>query len=188
MNSAGLTTLMLCFALPALAQEVGQPSGRSLPMPGEKQPVLLPNDEKSPFRGIETRPATADGALIGGESEESRLRAAFLRLPVRGVAIGDNGNASAVVGSMSLSVGDELPSLFPNQVERVVVLEISESQMTLGFVEHDGSTDKRSIKKVFNVAPRVRFALPTDVDAVRNSGGPLPLRGVVTRESDESLE
>ena len=169
------------------AQEVSTESGRALQGPETRRSVIVESNERNPFGKIETKIAAPDLGAPQPATEESRLRATILRMPVRGHSISDS-NSSVILGNLALSAGDELPSLFPGQMERIVVKEITPDKLTFGFLERDGSSDLRAFSVNFSVAPRIRYALPSDVMDADWGRRPYPLRGRFSSERHESRE
>jgi hypothetical protein len=171
----------------AQAQDLFVPSGRALPMPQDRRTIVVGQDERNPFGRIETRAPAPDLGLAQPESEESRLRANILRMPVQGLSI-SAARPSVVLGPMALTKGDELPPLFPNQLERIILKDVAPGKLTFAFVERDGSTDLRAFSRNFSIAPRVRYALPADVMDASGGRRPYPLRGSISAEGHETMD
>jgi len=157
-----------------------------LPLPSARQSVIIEAGERNPF-GIRQMTTTTDFGIVQGETEESRLRSEIIRFSVSGATVSADGTSSLVFGPMAISEGSELPQLLPSQFERIVVTKISEDEVIFGFLERDGTSNRRSFSVQYNLTPKIRFALPTDVMDSAGGTRPFPLNGVIGAEGDEGL-
>ncbi len=182
--------LIFVLSLPLFvlhAQEEATPISRlpDLPLPTGRKSVVVAADERNPF-GIKQF-AKTDFGIVQGETEESRLRSLIARLPVRGVTVSQEGKTTVALGPLSLTEGQEIAPLLSSQFERIVVNQITDQEVILGFLERDGSSKTRAFSIQYNVTPKVRFALPSDI--IDSAGGtrPFPLSGVAGPEANEGL-
>ncbi|MEX1117581.1 MAG: hypothetical protein WEB60_02190 [Terrimicrobiaceae bacterium] len=184
-----LVLCSLCLSVvPMHGQEATPLATRlpELPLPSARQSVILEPGERNPF-GIRQITTTTDFGIVQGETEESRLRTTITRLSVSGASVSPDGKPSVILGPMAVSEGAELPQLLPSQFERIVVNKIADNEVIFGFLERDGTSDRRAFSVQYDLAPKVRFALPTDVMDSAGGTRPFPLSGVVGAEGNEGL-
>ncbi len=187
----GLLTIFGAICLPFYSmhgQETSAVVSRlpELPLPSARQSVTIEPGERNPF-GVRQIATTTDFGIVQGETEESRLRTAITKFSVSGATISSNGVSSVVMGPISVSEGAELPQLLPSQFERIVVNKISKDEVIFGFLERDGTSNRRSFSVQYSLTPKVRFALPTDVMDSAGGTRPFPLNGSVGAEANEGL-
>jgi hypothetical protein len=121
--------------------------------PGSFQPVALPPGTRNPF---------AQGIALGGsaekeetsESEETRLKKIIKALKVAGVKKGGK-TPELLLGPFILTGGTTLPQLIANQTETLVVSKITDTEVTLKFVEKDKSVNVREIPVPYDLTPKV---------------------------------
>ncbi len=180
-----LPYLPAIFLLASLlyAEDAPQTGGSTLPLPTDRKSAAVLPAERNPFGRVQIIAPTDDGP-VQADTEEGRLRAMMLRMPVKGVSEGADGSRTLIIGSLTVSEGDELPPIFPQQLEQLVVREIGADKVIFAFKERAGSTQNRAFSVMFNLAPRVRYALPGDVQDA-GSGRAFPLRGQAAAEGNE---
>jgi hypothetical protein len=189
MKTSVLTTLLgLVLIIPARSQETTALVSRlpELPMPTARQSVIVESGERNPF-GIRQIASPTNFGVIQGETEESRLRTTITRLSVSGATIARDGTTSVIIGPMTVTEGSELPQLLSSQFEKVIVNKITEDEVIFGFLERDGTSDRRAFSIQYNLTPKVRFALPTDIMDSAGGTRPFPLSGSVGADGNEGL-
>lgn len=87
-------------------------------------------------------------------TEEKKIRQVLSSLRVTGFSDSPSG-PRVVLGSLSLGVGDQLPRLFANQVEKLVVKSITDRGVVLTFVDSEAWRKERSIGLPIDLQPRV---------------------------------
>lgn len=153
-------------------------SSPDLPPPTNRRSLTVAPDERNPFGRPKIKSPTSTG-LVQGDTEESRIRTTLSQLRVSGVTEHPDGSRSIVWGALLLKEGDQMPELFPSQIERVVVKSISEDKILFAFLDSDGTSDNRSFSVVYSMEPRVRYALPLDAMGAAAQKRAFPLRGVI---------
>jgi len=143
-----LLSLLAAAPLPA-ASPVGM-------LPEEKQAITLSDAERNPFG--KPGPKTPLKPEEDTESEEARIRGIFGGLSTVGVGERD-GEYSALVGSLVVKAGSELPPILPNQKERLRVLRVRKDTIEIGFVEKDETAETRTITLIVAMKPEVRYDL-----------------------------
>ncbi len=131
---------------------------RSALTPDERRRKKLEVDqtERNPF-GMVTR--IADQMLPAQPpTEDKKIQQVLRNMRVSGIADSSSG-PRVLLGSLSLGVGDYLPRLFANQVEKLVVKAINDRGVVLTFVEPENSRRERSIGLPIDLEPRVNSLL-----------------------------
>lgn len=129
-----------------------------------KDPALLPDGresieirtgERNPFSvQIVQEKGPVEPSETEGLSEEARIRRILGALRVTGASLGP-GRMQAMLGSMIVRPGDQLPPLIQNQSERLNVLSFEDGLITLAFVERDPSAEARRIVIPVKMKPTV---------------------------------
>lgn len=153
-------------------------------LPSARRSVLVQPAERNPFGHMQIQ-APTDFGMPAGDTEEGRLRAMILQMPVRGVAAGRQGASTVFLGPLAIAEGQDLPPLMPSQLERIFVREISADKIIFAFRDRAGSTSDRAFSRMFDLKPRVRYVLPGDVQDSAAAGRSAPLRGIAA-EGDEA--
>jgi hypothetical protein len=148
--------------------------------------VIVESGERNPF-GVRQIASPTDFGIVQGETEESRLRTTITRLSVSGSTVSPDGKASVIIGPMTVTEGSELPQILSSQFEKVVVNKITENEVIFGFLERDGTSDRRAFSVQYSLTPKVRFALPTDIMDSAGGTRPFPLSGSVGADGNEGL-
>lgn len=146
------SALFFLLALPA-SLPAAPPVGL---LPEDKQATVLVENERNPFgrRGPKTPTKTAEDT----ESEEARIRGVIGSMAAVGSG-GNNGVYSALLGSMVVQPGRDLPPILTGQTEKVRVLRVEAEMIELGFVEKDLTTETRKITIPIRNKPEVRYSL-----------------------------
>jgi len=150
------TTFLFLAAFFSFLPHVFSQASTVGPMPDERKAIAVTEQERNPFGKRVTKVTTEMPSDT--ESEESRIRSHLSQTVVSGYRTAPEGN-KALLGSYLITVGHEVPSFFPNQVELLRVNSISPSQVELGFVEKDGTHATRVINLSFDLRPAVRYKL-----------------------------
>jgi len=129
-------------------------------LPQDKEIEILDEGERNPFgrRG----PDPSRVVIEDTETEESRLQTENGRMEVSGFAEGPYGR-SVLLGRQKIFPGDTLPSLLPRQTEVLRVHEIHTDRIELIFVEKQARATPRTITIRYNLDPKVRHLLATQV-------------------------
>jgi hypothetical protein len=188
---SGAVLFLAILPVSLIAQEdvsqVPVTSPADLPAPTNRRTLTVTAEERNPFSRPKIKPPT-DTGLVQGDTEESRIRSTLGQLRVSGVTVNTDGSRSIVWGALLLKEGDQLPQLFPSQLERVVIKDISDNKIIFGFLDSDGTSENRSFSVVYSMEPKVRYALPLDAMGAAAQRRPFPLRGVsgnpVANEND----
>jgi len=189
MKTSVLTIFFGLFLLiPGYGQETTALASRlpELPLPTVRQSVIVESGEKNPF-GVRKNTSPTDFGIVQGETEESRLRSTITRFSVSGATVARDGSLSVTIGPMTVTEGSELPQLLSSQFEKIVVNKITEEEVIFGFLERDGTSDRRSFSIQYSLTPKVRFALPTDIMDSAGGTRPFPLSGSVGVDGNEGL-
>ncbi len=143
-------------------------------LPQDKTPVIVVDSERNPFGKKKVEKATENTI-----TEESRIRAIFDSLPVRGVT-GDPISGKVLLGSVFIEEGSEVPPVLPEQTEKLRVLEVREGTVVLGFLEKSGPAYSRKITLRVGLKPHVRFKLPTESTEKSETEKPSALGGITS--------
>lgn len=184
-----LVTLSLAALLGTThAQEAASPINRlpDLPLPTARRSVIIAPDERNPF-GVTQVSVTNEFGVVQGETEESKLRSLITRFSVSGITVGSDGRSTVILGPLTVRQGQQLPELMPNQIERIVVNEITADEVKFGFVDREGNSSIRTFAVPYNLTPKVRFALPSDMIDSQGEAPQLPLSGLAGPKANEGL-
>jgi hypothetical protein len=176
-------TLLTLLSLPLHAQDFEAETEESeapervkyaLVLPSEKTPELLKADENNPFE------VSGSDGLKEVDTEENRVRDILLSMPAVGGGSGPEG-MRVMLGSMRLEVGQEVPSVLPDQQVMLKVKAITAHSIEMVWVEKKptGLPPKTFVIDV-DVSPRVRYRMPTS----GANGGSM---GVMTRDGSSAL-
>lgn len=173
----GLLAVALVLCGQALLR--AQQDGAMLPT-GRHVERILP-EEKNPFgQKVQVK---EEALVVEEETEETRLRKLLGDIPIRGVV--QSGDACVMMlGPMTLREGIILPNLLPRQTERVKVLKITETEAIFGFVDRDGRADVRTLPRRVDLAPEVRYLIPSKIPGTADPASSNDLGGVITQGSD----
>jgi hypothetical protein len=146
----------------------------ALVFPSEKTPELLKADENNPFEvsGFEGHKEV--------DTEENRVRDILLGMPAVGGGSGPDG-MRVMLGSMRLEVGQEVPTVLPEQQVMLRVKAITAHSIEMVWVEKKptGLPPKTFVIDV-DVSPRVRYRMPT---SGANSGS----MGIMSKDGSSVL-
>ena len=176
MNSRILTTTTLfCSVLFARADvEVTMAQLRNIGFLPQDKADLKPEDKldlkrRNPF--AERKKAVADTPTKeGGETEESKLRSYFDKLPVSGFAkIG--GKLTVTLGRHNLEAGDVLQPVIPDQTQILRVLKVEQNLLEIGWVEQASPeiATPRKITKRIDLSARVKVLLASEDNTGENA-------------------
>lgn len=179
---------------------------RSGLLPELRKPRDVEPSERSPFGGIVRVFESSSGPSEASVAEQlGRLLRGQFR--VSGFSESPRG-PRVLIGPFAVGKGDRLPSLFANQVEQLVVKEITDRTVTFAFISNDkAETMPQDITVNFDLRPRVdsllvgeafRKVVPVDdegtvalsplessaVDAVLKGAKEQDLRGWVDRPTE----
>jgi hypothetical protein len=136
-------------------------------LPSDKEIEVLEEGERNPFgrRG----PDPARVVIEDVETEESRLQTSYGRMEVSGFADGPYGR-SVLLGRHKIFPGDVLPSILPRQTEVLRVEEITADRIELIFIERQSRPTPRKITLRYDITPKVRHLISTQIPLSRASG------------------
>lgn len=171
--------ILLAAAWPAAAQPAPDPDL----LPSGRTFIEVREAERNPFGQPSVAPTSTMPEEV--ESEEARLRRILSALKVAGVSKSGT-DSRALVGTLILSKGRELPSLLRGQRERLVVTSVDAQSVVISFVEQDATAEPRRIILSVDVEPRVdQMLFGEAVEQVAGIGkdgstalGKLPFPGV----------
>jgi len=123
---------------------------RSGLLPELRQPETVTDAERNPFKGAAKVFDQITGPSEG--DERTRVRRLLSNLRISGVATSPQG-MRVLIGSISLGKGDELPPLFHNQGERLVVESVSDRSLLLRFVTNEDAKKQQPIALSFDLRP-----------------------------------
>lgn len=123
---------------------------RSGLLPELRQPETITDAMRNPFGGA----TKVIGQIVGPseDDEKTRLRRLLTNLRISGVATSPQG-MRVLIGSISLGKGDELPPLFHNQGERLMVESVSDRSVLLRFVTNEEAKKQQPIALSFDLRP-----------------------------------
>ena len=102
-------------------------------IPKQKKAISISPDELNPF-AIVLDEAVVKETFEDISAQEQKIRGVFNRLGVSGVTKSGNGY-KVLIGDMILREGQTVPSVIPDQTERLEVLSINEEELVIGWVE-----------------------------------------------------
>lgn len=111
---------------------------RSGLLPELRQPLKVSPDERNPFAVARKVLERIPGIVT--DTERERIERLLRAMRVSGVSESPSGRR-ALLGSLSLGQGDELPKLFADQADRLVVKSITDRELVIEFL--DGESSKR---------------------------------------------
>ena len=175
MHSRILTTTALLFsALFARADvEVTMSQLRSIGFLPQDKADLKPEDKmdlkrRNPF--AERKKAVANKPADTAETEESKLRSYFEKIPVSGISkIG--GKLTVTLGRHNLEAGDVLPQVISGQTQILRVLRVEQNLLEIGWVEQ-ASPDiaaPRKITQRIDLTPTVKVLLYSEDNTGENA-------------------
>jgi hypothetical protein len=127
--------------------------------PEERVPEKVADGERNPFGILSVPKQEEEKPELKEETEEMKIRRVLANMRVAGL-FGSPGSYEVLLGGFLLRVGQDVPRLFYDQAERLVVDDITERQITLRFVERDRSAaDSRKLAIYYDMNPRVRSFL-----------------------------
>jgi hypothetical protein len=181
-----IAPISICLAQPAPAP-VPPPSldAPSNLMPSRRQPVIVAPDESNPFS--QKVAPSAQMVFQEVETEETRIRNIINDMPFAGLAEGEE-SRRALIGSLALSEGDEVPPILPVQAERLVVLRVTDEEIELGFLERNGKVGARTFTRRFSLAPQVRYLLPSEATTVTPRIPGAPMQGRIIPPPDDATQ
>lgn len=160
---------------------------RSALSPDARKPVEVKANERNPFAGMGK---VSDEAvpLAQPVTEQKRIERILRAMRVGGVVESAQGRR-ILLGSMSLVSGEEVPRLFVNQVETLMVDSIDDRKVVLRFSKPDPSGGKRLIILPFEITPEVEQLLPGEVmvKTVPLDADGLPVFPALTNASAEAI-
>lgn len=109
---------------------------RSGLLPKLRQPVEVGAEERNPF-AVATKAFERMTGIVT-DTERDRIEKLLRAMRVSGVSSSPNG-PRVLMGPLSLGVGEEVPTLFADQVDRLVVKSISEREVVLEFLNSDST-------------------------------------------------
>jgi hypothetical protein len=128
--------------------------------PDAREPVLVPEDEDSRFG---TGQAARDRMTVKDPiTEEKRLRDLLDLLKPQGHSV-RNGVHRVLLLGMILEEGSELPKMYADQAERLLVRSVTDREVLLQFVESDPDREPRTVRLNYDLAPRVLSLLPGEL-------------------------
>ncbi len=128
---------------------------RSALEPQKRELVEVAADERNPF-GLLAVPREEEAEVIQEETEESKIRRVLANMRVNAL-IGDRGSYSVVLGSFLLTKGDEMPRLFQDQAERLMVEDVTDRRIVFRFVERgQRDIEPRKLAIYYDLKPRIR--------------------------------
>ena len=168
------TTLLLCSALFARADvEVTMSQLRSIGFLPQDKADLKPEDKmdlkrRNPF--AERKKAVANKPADTAETEESKLRSYFEKIPVSGISkIG--GKLTVTLGRHNLEAGDVLPQVISGQTQILRVLRVEQNLLEIGWVEQaspDIATPRKITKRI-DLTPKVKVLLASEDNTGENA-------------------
>jgi hypothetical protein len=180
--------------IPQLDRASFEPQARA------KRTVSVPANERNPFGLLSLPPAKEEQEVqIEVETEEMKIKRVLSNMRVGGLSGGD-GSHRVLLGPMTLAKGDRLPQIFANQVEQLVVDDVSDGKISLRFIEGGG---KHSAPRTFAVSfnrglaitnndgsPRVRALMAGDLylSVVNFEGGAVAMDAIPTASAQGILD
>ena len=168
------TTALLCSALFARADvEVTMSQLRSIGFLPQDKADLKPEDKmdlkrRNPF--ADRKKAVANKPADTAETEESKLRSYFEKLPVSGISkIG--GKLTVTLGRHNLEAGDVLPQVITGQTQILRVLRVEQNLLEIGWVEQaspDIATSRKITKRI-DLTPKVKVLLASEDNTGENA-------------------
>lgn len=208
-----LVVFLLFRAWPAVAQTVAQPPedakradlripelDRSSFEPEKRAPTDVPPGERNPF-GLLSLPPTEEEqkVQVEVETEEMKIKRILSNMKVGGVS-GSEGAYRVLLGSMPLAKGDQLPQIFANQVEQLVVEDVTDGKIFLRFIE---SGKRELAPRTFAISfnrglaitnndgsPRVRALMAGDLytSVVKFDSGSVAMEAIPTMSAQGILD
>ncbi|CAN5408375.1 hypothetical protein BH09VER1_BH09VER1_09860 [soil metagenome] len=143
---AGSTIVARCWGAPS---EIGF-------LPEEKVGVTVPATERNPFgKRVVKAP---DAPIEEKGSEETQIRGIVTKLECGGIIRG-GGKTKVLLGSFQVEEGGILPSVIPDQMEKLKVVAIKKDRVEMVFVEQDGKPELRTVSVPFDLGPNVHYKL-----------------------------
>lgn len=136
---------------------------RSGLLPKLRQPVEVSGEERNPF-AVATK-AFERMAGIVTDTERDRIEKLLRAMRISGVSESAAGRR-VLMGPLSLGEGEEVPTLFADQVDRLVVKSITDREVVLEFLNSDSTKRGRPL------------SLPIDLDS-----GPGTVRSLLVGEA-----
>ncbi len=168
------TTALLCSVLFARADvEVTMSQLRSIGFLPQDKADLKPEDKmdlkrRNPF--AERKKAVANKPADTAETEESKLRSYFEKIPVSGISkIG--GKLTVTLGRHNLETGDVLPQVITGQTQILRVLRVEQNLLEIGWVEQaspDIATPRKITKRI-DLTPKVKVLLASEENTGENA-------------------
>jgi len=161
---------------------------RSALSPDARKPVEVKANERNPFAGMAGKVSDEAVPLAQPLTEQKRIERILRAMRVGGVVDSAAGRR-VLLGPMSLVSGEEVPRLFVNQVETLVVDSIDDRKVVLRFNKPDPSGGKRMIILPFDITPEVDQLLPGEfmVKTVPLDTDGLPVLPALTNASAEAI-
>ncbi len=162
------TTALFCSVLFARADvEVTMSQLRNIGFLPQDKADLKPEDkldlkQRNPF-AERAKTVVASKPKDGTETEETKLRGYFDKLPVSGLSkIGDK--ITVTMGRHVLEAGDVLPQVIAGQTQILRVMKVEPALLEIGWVEEAGydiSTPRKITKKI-DLTPKVKVLLASE--------------------------
>ena len=161
---------------------------RSALSPDARKPVEVKANERNPFAGMGGKVSDEAVPLAQPVTEQKRIERILRAMRVGGVVESAQGRR-ILLGSMPLVSGEEVPRLFVNQVETLMVDSIDDRKVVLRFSKPDPSGGKRLIILPFEITPEVEQLLPGEVmvKTVPLDTDGLPVFPALTNASAEAI-
>jgi len=140
---------------------------RSGLLPKLRQPVEVGAEERNPF-AVATKAFERMTGVVT-DTERDRIEKLLRALRVSGVSESGAGRR-VLMGPLSLGEGQEVPTLFADQVDRLVVKSITDREVVLEFLNSDATKRGRPL------------TLPIDLDS-----GPGAVRSLLVGEAFRKL-
>lgn len=121
---------------------------RSGLLPELRQPVEVRPEERNPFAAATKAFERMTGIVT--DTERDRIEKLLRAMRVSGVSDSPAGRR-VLMGPLSLGVGDEVPTLFADQVDRLVVKSITEREIVLEFLNSDSTKRGRPLSLPINL-------------------------------------
>lgn len=152
-------------------------------LPSRRQPVIVSPEETNPFS--QKVAPSAQMVFEEVETEEVRIRNIINDMPFAGLAE-DGDSRRALIGSLALGEGDEVPPILPVQAERVVVVRVTGEEIEFGFLERNGKLGARTFTRRFSLAPQIRYLLPSEAVTVTPRIPGAPMQGRIIPSPDDA--
>ncbi len=162
------TTALFCSVLFARADvEVTMSQLRNIGFLPQDKADLKPEDkldlkQRNPF-AERAKTVVASKPKDGTETEETKLRGYFDKLPVSGLSkIGDK--ITVTMGRHVLEAGDVLPQVIAGQTQILRVMKVEPALLEIGWVEEAGYdiSTPRKISKKIDLTPKVKVLLASE--------------------------